>query len=137
MADDCNINLGPDAVIEVRAYYIRDGRRDEFAKLFQEKTVAQQETCGMKILGQYLSLKDTPDNTPGDDDTTPPANAPFPQYFFDDNYFVWLRAFPNLEERERMKEAFYTSAEWLAIEEQIGEMLDNEKSMVWVVKLTG
>lgn len=130
MAYDCNINLGPDAVIEVRAYYIRDGRRDEFVKLFQEKTVAQQEACGMKILGEYLSLKDTPDNT----GEPPPANVPYPRYFFDDNYFVWLRAFPSLEARERMKEAFYTSAEWLAIEEQIVEMLDNEKSFVWVVK---
>ena len=69
-----------DMVLEIRAYYIRDGRREEFVRLFEEKTIVPQEARGMKILGQFLSLKDTPDNT----GEPPPIDAPYPRYFFDD-----------------------------------------------------
>ncbi len=69
-----------DMVLEIRAYYIRDGRREEFVRLFEEKTIVPQEASGMKILGQFLSLKDRPDN-PGE---PPPEDAPYPRYFFDD-----------------------------------------------------
>ena len=122
-----------DMVLEIRAYYIRDGRREEFVRLFEEKTIVPQEASGMKILGQFLSLKDRPDN-PGE---PPPEDAPYPRYFFDDNYFVWIRAFPSLEVRNRMKYDFYSGPEWRAIQDQVFELLDGEKSLVWVVKPTG
>lgn len=76
-----------DPVIELRIYTIKPGRRDAFVRLFEEKGVAPQEAVGMRILGQFVSLED-------------------------DRTFVWLRAFPSEEERQRQRDRFYGSRIW-------------------------
>ena len=74
-------------IVEVRTYRIKPGRREEFIAFFETRAVPAQRTHGMKILGPLLDLED-PDR------------------------FVFLRSFPSLDERDRMKDAFYEGELW-------------------------
>ena len=74
-------------IVEVRSYRIKPGKRDEFIKLFETRAVPAQRTYGIKIIGPFLDVENP-------------------------NKFVFLRSFPSLEDRDRMKEAFYGSELW-------------------------
>jgi heme-degrading monooxygenase HmoA len=74
-------------IVEVRRYRIKPGRRDEFITFFRERSIPALESHGMKVFGPLLDVENP-------------------------NAFVWLRAFPSLDARETMKEAFYGGALW-------------------------
>jgi hypothetical protein len=74
-------------IVEVRTYRVKPGRREEFVHLFESRAVPAQRTLGIKILGPLLDLENP-------------------------NRFVFLRSFPSMEERERMKNAFYDGELW-------------------------
>jgi NIPSNAP len=74
-------------IVEVRSYRIKPGRRAEFIHLFETRAVPALRSHGMKVLGPLLDVENP-------------------------NKFVWLRSFPSLEERDRMKEAFYEGELW-------------------------
>jgi NIPSNAP len=74
-------------IVEVRSYTVAAGRRDEFIEFFQTRAVPAQLELGMKIIGPLLDMENP-------------------------NKFVWLRCFPSLRERERMKNAFYGGPLW-------------------------
>src|ERR1044072_6751908 len=69
-------------IVEVRSYRIKPGKRDEFIRLFEKRAVAALRTYGMQVTGPFLDVENP-------------------------NKFVFLRSFPSLEERDRMKDAFY------------------------------
>ena len=88
-------------IVEVRTYKIKEGLRERFIDFFENKAVPVQRSKGMRILGPLLDLEN-PD------------------------VFIWLRAFPSLEERERMKSALYDGEEWKTELEAIAmPMLDS------------
>lgn len=74
-------------IVEVRSYRIKPGRRDDFIKFFETRAVPALRAHGMEILGPLLDLENP-------------------------NKFVWLRSFPSLDARERMRNAFYEGALW-------------------------
>jgi hypothetical protein len=74
-------------IVEVRSYRIKPGRRDEFIKFFETRAVPALRAHGMKVTGPFLDIENP-------------------------NKFVWLRSFPSLEERERMRDAFYEGPLW-------------------------
>ncbi|MBH5336182.1 NIPSNAP family protein [Streptomyces pactum] len=78
---------GPPAVIELRQYTLRPGRRDELIDLFDREFVETQEAAGARVLGQFRDLDD-PDR------------------------FVWLRGFPDMETRHRALTDFYGGPVW-------------------------
>lgn len=75
------------AVIELRQYTLRPGRRDELIALFDREFVETQEEAGMLVLGQFRDLDD-PDR------------------------FVWLRGFPDMARRHDALTAFYDGPVW-------------------------
>ncbi|WP_330177487.1 NIPSNAP family protein [Streptomyces sp. NBC_01498] len=75
------------AVIELRQYTLRPGRRDELIELFDREFVETQEEAGMSVLGQFRDLDD-PDR------------------------FVWLRGFRDMAARRRALAAFYDGPVW-------------------------
>ncbi len=81
--------VGRPAVIELRRYTLRPGRRDELVDLFDREFVETQEAAGMVVLGQFRDLDD-PDR------------------------FVWLRGFRDMEARHRALTAFYGGPVWAA-----------------------
>lgn len=74
-------------IVEVRRYRIKPGRREEFIAFFEGRAAPALRGYGMRVTGPLLDLENP-------------------------NAFVWLRAFPSLEERERMREAFYGGDPW-------------------------
>lgn len=79
--------VSPPAVVELRQYTLRPGRRDELIELFDREFVETQEATGMTVLGQFRDLDD-PDR------------------------FVWLRGFEDMETRHRALTAFYGGPVW-------------------------
>jgi hypothetical protein len=74
-------------IVEVRSYRIIPGRREEFIRLFESRAVPALRAHGMKVLGPLIDVENP-------------------------NKFVWLRSFPSLEERDRLKKAFYEGDLW-------------------------
>ena len=74
-------------IVEVRSYRIKPGRREEFIRLFETRAVPALRSHGMKVQGPLLDVENP-------------------------NKFVWLRSFPSLEERDRMKADFYEGELW-------------------------
>ncbi|MGW1542169.1 putative quinol monooxygenase [Streptomyces sp. NPDC002309] len=75
------------AVIELRQYTLRPGRRDELVELFDKEFVETQEEAGMLVLGQFRDLDD-PDR------------------------FVWLRGFRDMAARHSALSVFYGGPVW-------------------------
>jgi NIPSNAP len=74
-------------IVEVRSYRIKPNKRAEFINLFETKAIPAQRSYGMKIVGPLLDVENP-------------------------NKFVFLRSFPSLEERDRMKDDFYEGPLW-------------------------
>jgi NIPSNAP len=74
-------------IVEVRSYRIKPGKREEFIEFFLKRSVPALREHGMKVQGPFLDIENP-------------------------NKFVWLRSFPSLEERERMRDAFYGGELW-------------------------
>jgi hypothetical protein len=91
-------------IVEVRTYRVKPGQRERFLELFERETVPLQQSLGMRIVGPLVDLEN-PD------------------------VFIWLRAFPSLEERERMTEALYGGERWLGgLRETALSMLEGHSS---------
>ena len=74
-------------IVEVRSYRIKPGKRDEFIKLFESRAIPALREYGMQVVGPMLDVENP-------------------------NKFVFLRSFPSLDERDRIKDAFYSSDVW-------------------------
>jgi hypothetical protein len=74
-------------IVEVRSYRITPGRRAEFIQFFETRSVPALRAHGMRVLGPLIDLENP-------------------------NKLVWLRSFPSLEDRERMRAAFYEGPTW-------------------------
>ena len=75
------------AVVELRQYTLRPGKRDDLIDLFDEHFVESQEAVGMTVIGQFR------DRLRAD-------------------RFVWLRGFRDMEARHAALEAFYGGPVW-------------------------
>jgi hypothetical protein len=76
-------------VVELRQYTLQDGTRDRLIHLFEDEFIESQEALGIRVIGPFRDLKDP-------------------------NRFVWLRGFPDMNERGRMLSAFYEGPVWRA-----------------------
>jgi len=74
-------------IIEMRTYRTKPGKRSEFLETFRSKSIPAHTEIGMKILGPLLSIED-PDT------------------------FFWMRGFPDVASREKMKAQFYEGELW-------------------------
>jgi hypothetical protein len=98
-------------IIEMRTYKIKPGLRAEFLEILKSKALPEHRKIGMKILGPFLSVEH--------DDT-----------------FFWIRAFPDLNSRTRMRDEFYEGKLWKEeLERKLMPML--EKYDVVVVEAEG
>jgi NIPSNAP len=77
------------AVVELRQYTLRPGRRDDLVDVFEAELIEGQQAEGMRIGGVFLDRDD-------------PCR------------FVWLRGFASMASRRRGLEAFYTGPVWKA-----------------------
>ncbi|ROU08707.1 NIPSNAP family protein [Lysobacter enzymogenes] len=76
-----------DAVIELRRYTLKPGRRDELIELFERELIEPQEAVGMHVIGQFREL-DEPDR------------------------FTWVRGFHGHALRSEALQGFYGGPTW-------------------------
>ncbi len=74
-------------IIEMRTYRTKPGKRSQFLDTFRSKSIPAHTEIGMKILGPFFSIED-PDT------------------------FFWMRGFPDVPSREKMKAQFYEGELW-------------------------
>ncbi|MFO7600838.1 MAG: NIPSNAP family protein [Candidatus Desulfacyla sp.] len=91
---------------ELRQYRIKDGKRDRWVKLMEEKIIPFQVSKGMVFVGSFISL-DEPD------------------------LYIWIRRFESEEEADRLYRKVYESDFWRTeIKPFADEMLDRERMLV-------
>ena len=76
------------ALVELRRYALRAGRRETLVRLFESELVTPQEEAGMSVLGPFRDLDD-PDQ------------------------FVWVRGFDDAASRGPALRAFYEGPVWV------------------------
>jgi hypothetical protein len=92
-------------IIEVRVYKTKPGLRSRFLQFFEEKAGPLQQRIGIQVFGPFIDLDDA-------------------------DSFVWLRAFPDMPERDRMKNALYEGPEWKGgLEAEAMPILEDYKSI--------
>jgi hypothetical protein len=74
-------------IFEIRRYRLKPGKREDFIHFFETVNRPALRAAGMLVFGPMRDLED-PDMV------------------------HWLRAFPSMEERERIKAAFYDGPVW-------------------------
>jgi hypothetical protein len=87
-------------IIEMRTYRTKPAMRAQFLETFRMRSVPAHAELGMPILGPFLSIED-------------------PDVFF------FMRGFPDIESRDRLKTRFYDSEIWKQeLEATLMPMLD-------------
>jgi len=74
-------------IIEMRTHKLKPGMRDRFMEVFRARSMPAQAAIGMKIVGPFPSIED-PDT------------------------IFFMRGFPDLASRTRMKDEFYEGPLW-------------------------
>src|SRR5260370_4034349 len=77
------------SVVELRQYTLHEGTRERLIDLFENEFIESQEALGIRVIGPFRDLEDH-------------------------NRFVWLRGFPDMDERSGMLAAFYDGPVLLA-----------------------
>ncbi|WP_028322122.1 NIPSNAP family protein [Desulfatiglans anilini] len=91
---------------ELRQYRIKDGKRERWVRLMEEKIIPFQVSKGMVFVGSFVAL-DEPD------------------------LYIWIRRFESEEEAERLYEEVYQSDYWKTeIAPLAKEMLDRDKMVI-------
>ena len=93
-------------VYELREYRIKDGKRDQWVQLMEEKIIPFQVSKGMVVIGSFVNEEES-------------------------DHYIWIRRFKDEEERKGLYQKVYESDFWKeTIKPQIDIMLDREKIRV-------
>jgi hypothetical protein len=94
------------AVVELRQYTLKPGRRDALIALFEREFVESQEAVGMDVIGTFRDA----DNA---------------------DRFVWLRGFADMDARANSLAAFYGGPVWQAHREAANAtMMDSDNVLL-------
>jgi predicted transcriptional regulator len=97
---------------ELREYRIKDGKRDRWVRLMEEKVIPYQVSKGIVVVGSFIAQEE-PD------------------------LYIWLRRFESDAEAERLYKEVYESEYWQReIKPQADEMLDRERMRVTRLEAT-
>ncbi len=91
---------------ELRQYRVKNGQRERWAQLMEEKIIPFQISKGMVVMGSFVAPEE-PD------------------------LYVWIRRFESEEERVRLYKAVYETDYWRnEIAPLADEMLDRERMVI-------
>ena len=91
---------------ELREYRIRDGKRDRWVKVMEEKIIPFQISKGMVAIASFVAKEEL-------------------------DLYVWIRRFESEEEAERLYKDVYESDYWKnEIKPLADEMLDRERMRI-------
>ena len=99
-------------LFELRQYRIKDGLRDEWVKLMEEKIIPFQILKGVVVVGSFIASEE-------------------------DNLYVWIRRFGSEAERKRLYDEIYASEFWIkGVKPAADKMLDRESILNTVLEAT-
>jgi hypothetical protein len=91
------------AFYELRQYFVRPGKMNEWVKIMEEEIIPFQVSKGMVICGSFRGETD-------------------------ESCYVWIRRFNSEEERKALYKAVYETEHWKTkIDPRVPECLDREK----------
>ena len=94
------------AFYELRQYFVRPGKMDEWVKIMEEEIIPFQVSQGMVICGSFQGETDP-------------------------SVYVWLRRFESEAQREALYKAVYETDFWKnTIAPRIPDLLDREKMVI-------
>ncbi len=99
-------------LFELRQYRIKDGLRDEWVKLMEEKIIPFQTLKGVVVVGSFIASEE-------------------------EDLYVWIRRFENEAERKRLYDEIYASEFWAKeVKPAADRMLDRESIINTVLEAT-
>lgn len=99
-------------LFELRQYRIKNGLRDEWVKLMEEKIIPFQTLKGVVVVGSFIASEE-------------------------EDLYVWLRRFENEAERKRLYDEIYGSEFWTReVKPEADRMLDRESILNTVLEAT-
>lgn len=94
------------AFYELRQYFVRPGKMDEWVKIMEEEIIPFQVSKGMVICGSFRGETD-------------------------DSAYIWIRRFHSEAEREAQYKAVYETDYWKTkIAPRVPDFLDREKTHI-------
>ena len=99
-------------VFEMRQYRIKNGKRDQWVKLMEERIIPFQISKGVVVVGSFVAVEE-------------------------DDLYVWIRRFENEAERKRLYKEVYESEFWInEIKPQSELLLDRERIINTLLEAT-
>ena len=93
-------------LFELRQYWCKPGKRDEWARYMDETIIPYQVSKGMVVVGSFTDEEDA-------------------------DHYVWIRPFEDEAERERLYKAVYETEAWEKdMMPHVTEMLERERSVI-------
>ena len=93
-------------LFELRQYWCRPGRRDEWARYMDETIIPFQVSKGVVVVGTFVDEEDS-------------------------DHYVWIRRFASEAERDRLYKAVYEDERWeMEMLPRVVDMLDRERSVI-------
>jgi len=97
---------------ELRQYRMKEGQRENWVKLMEEKIIPFQIAQGMVVIGSFVGEQE-------------------------EDLYVWIRRFESEEQREKLYEKVYQSETWQNdISPLVGDMLDRSRTVVTRLEAT-
>ena len=97
---------------ELRQYRMKEGRKENWVKLMEEKIIPFQISQGMVVIGSFVGQQE-------------------------EDLYVWIRRFESEEQRAELYEKVYQSDYWQnELSPLAGDMLDRDKIVVTRLEAT-
>ena len=97
---------------ELRQYRMKEGQKENWVKLMEEKIIPFQIAQGMVVIGSFVGEQE-------------------------EDLYVWIRRFESEEQREELYEKVYQSETWQnELSPLVGDMLDRTKIVVTRLEAT-
>ena len=97
---------------ELRQYRMKEGQRENWVRLMEEKIIPFQIAQGMVVIGSFVGEQE-------------------------EDLYVWIRRFESEEQREALYEKVYQSDYWQnEISPLVGDMLYRDRIQVTRIKAT-
>ena len=97
---------------ELRQYRMKEGQKENWVKLMEEKIIPFQIAQGMVVIGSFVGEQK-------------------------EDLYVWIRRFESEEQRKELYEKVYQSETWQnELSPLVGDMLDRTKTVVTRIEAT-
>ena len=97
---------------ELRQYRMKEGQKENWVKLMEEKVIPFQVAQGMVVIGSFVGEQEK-------------------------DLYVWIRRFESEEQREELYKKVYQSETWQnEFSPLVGDMLDRTKTVVTRLEAT-